>query len=951
MTLIELLVSIGLTGIVVAALSGAIVVILRQQADSGGRLNNARAENGAGLWIPGDLASAGQNVDTTPSATSCFGTCPPGADVGGSNALLLSWSTLVPNAAGTGSVTQLTQVSYRYVFVGGEYQLIRVQCDQVEGNVTCRTNIVLHNLDAPPGGVFVAGETVPDWIIKVSTPPDPGSITVDTGVVSAAATKNAQRVVVTVNGGGTTSNGGGGTKQISLSAGGTNRTLIDSTSVQGAPSLIAARSLCGGAYTLIIDRSGSIGTTDFAKVKAAVVTFVTMFVGTPVRLKLVPFDTLASTMGATSPTWTMSYNMLDQTQADALLTLAQNMTYPAGYTNWEDAMFRTFYNADGTVAQDLPGTVVFFTDGVPTNSRLNNSSSTSPADPPAALPGYSTTMNGNYQQQGFYRANLIAAQFRDTTRFIGVGVGPGITGTETWISGIPGYHYTYTHSYHYNYTHSYHYTYTHSYHYDYSRWYHIEQGYHIGTTMTRWYHMEKKVGSVWSTDSAATNATAPSATERLRFTAPFTLSKTGLSASAVAVADMATSWTPTTGSTNLTLFTAQDIPANPPSDGSDGWSLGRLYTSPYSLWEINTAATSGTAPSSSATPNQRVKFTAPFSFSTVVTMTAAPTNDGATSWTSTTGGTTNQALYTAQDNAGTDSDSTDGWTRAKNFTSPFSLSVVDTVGSGYSGTDPSWARSAKQYSAPFTASDVDTVGAGYSAADPSWSISGKVYSSPFTGSDVDTVGSGYSGTDPSWARSAKQYSLPYTAFDSATTQSVTGAIILARLVANSDTGVPATLVGGKYTNALTANMYVSPDYTNFALALQTIALSQCGGTLTLQTKVGTVAAADPFTYQKTALSDSTGKALVSDMTVVTTTKAFTSGTFDLNISDGTFRTVEIQPSNLSDLTGYTSGTWSCKAGVTPRTFTTVPISGSTWTGIRVKVAANEAVSCIQTVTR
>ena len=146
-------------------------------------------------------------------------------------------------------------------------------------------------------------------------------------------------------------------------------------------------------------------------------------------------------------------------------------------------------------------------------------------------------------------------------------------------------------------------------------------------------------------------------------------------------------------------------------------------------------------------------------------------------------------------------------------------------------------------------------------------------------------------------------------------------------------------------------MYVTPDYTNFGLALQTIALSQCGGTLTLQTKVGTVAAADPFTYQKTAISDSTGKALVSDMTVVTTTKAFTSGTFDLNISDGTFRTVEIQPSNLSDLTGYTSGTWSCKAGVTARTFTSVPIPGSTWTGIRVKVATNEAVSCIQTVTR
>jgi hypothetical protein len=279
------------------------------------------------------------------------------------------------------------------------------------------------------------------------------------------------------------------------------------------------------------------------------------------------------------------------------------------------------------------------------------------------------------------------------------------------------------------------------------------------------------------------------------------------------------------------------------------------------------------------------------------------------------------------------------------------LSDVDTVGSGYSAADPSWAISAKQYTAPFTLSDVDTVGSGYSAADPSWAISAKQYTAPFTLSDVDTVGSGYSSGNASWSRSAKQYSLPYTAYDPAVTSSVTGAKILARLISNSDTGVPALLVGGKYTNALTANMYLTPDYTNFGLALQTIALSQCGGTLTLQTKLGTVAAADPFTYQKAAITDSTGAPLTSDKTVVTTTKSFTSGTFDLNISDGTFRTVEIQPSNLSDLGGYTSGTWSCKAGVTPRTFTLVPIPNSTWTGIKVKVAANEAVSCIQTVTR
>ena len=883
MTLVELLIAIALTGIIATALSGAVVVILNQQSTSNGRLNNARAENGAGLWIPGDLASAGQNVDTSPSIDPCFGACPVGADVGGSNAMMLSWSTLVANSSGQ-SVTKLTQVSYRYVLVGDEYQLIRVQCDQTEGSVTCRTIVVLHNLDSPPDGNFTAGVTVPDWIIKVSTPPDPLAIdpTVTTieGDAPAVAVKNAQRVVVTVNGGGKSAGAGGGTNQISLSAGGTNRTLIDSTSMQGAPSLIAARSLCGGSITLIVDRSGSIGAADFAKVKTAVGQFVTMFVGTPVRLKLVPFDTIASTVGATAPEWTTTYDMLNTSEANALLSEVTNMTYPAGYTNWEDAMFRTFYNADGTVAQDLPGMVVFFTDGVPTNSRLNSSSSSIPADPPAAQPGYSTTVNGQYQQQGFDRANLIAAAFRDTTRFIGVGVGLGISGNQTWTSSVPGYHYNYTRSYHLAY----------------SRYYHIEKGYHADSTVTRWYHMEKNTGStdspVWVDDPNASTSSSlgtSNGKRRLRFSAPFRLSKSSLNASAIASQDMATTWTaPSTGSTNLTLFTAQDVAANPVNDGSDGWSAGRQYTSPYTYWEINTSATSSTSLSSSS----RAAFSEPYSFARSVNLTDSAIANPTTSWaTNAVPTVTNQSLYTAANPGQPDSDSSDGWT-GKSYTSPYSLS------------DP-----------------------------------------------VTTSSTGYSSSDSSWSRSAKQYSLPYTAYDAAVTSTVTGAKILARLVANSDTGVPATLVGGTYTNALTANMYISPDYTNFGLALQTIALSQCGGTLTLQTKVGSTSAADPFTYQKTALTDSAGTALVSDMTVVTTTKQFSSGTFDLNISDGTFRTVEIQPLNLSDLSGYTSGTWSCKAGISPRAFTLVSTASPIFSGIRVKVSANEAVSCVQTVTR
>ena len=47
------------------------------------------------------------------------------------------------------------------------------------------------------------------------------------------------------------------------------------------------------------------------------------------------------------------------------------MPGPMENTNWEDGLFRTFKNSDGTNYRSLPGLVVFFTDGVPTMSRLN----------------------------------------------------------------------------------------------------------------------------------------------------------------------------------------------------------------------------------------------------------------------------------------------------------------------------------------------------------------------------------------------------------------------------------------------------------------------------------------------------------------------------------------------------------------------------------------------------
>ncbi len=230
----------------------------------------------------------------------------------------------------------------------------------------------------------------------------------------------------------------------------------------------------------------------------------------------------------------------------------------------------------------------------------------------------------------------------------------------------------------------------------------------------------------------------------------------------------------------------------------------------------------------------------------------------------------------------------------------------------------------------------------------------KAYSSPFLSWETttqtlynanNTTNDGLDG----W-QVIQDYSLPFASF---TTNSVTmnNSTILTRLIAGNDYGVTGILSGGVYTNATQANMYILPDYTAFPAALQAVALAQCGGTITMQTKVGASAAAEPFTYQTTSTKDVSGTTVNMGQNAVTTSAQFTSGTLDFSISSGQYLTVDIQPQNLSDLTAYQPVSWSCKAGPNVRSFTTIPIAGTTWTGVRVQVAANEAVSCTQTVTR
>jgi len=98
------------------------------------------------------------------------------------------------------------------------------------------------------------------------------------------------------------------------------------------------------------------------------------------------------------------------------------------------------------------------------------------------------------------------------------------------------------------------------------------------------------------------------------------------------------------------------------------------------------------------------------------------------------------------------------------------------------------------------------------------------------------------------------------------------------------------------------------------------------------------------------IKDSAGQVVQSPQTYVETRRQSPSGTFDFDITNGQYVDVDIEPQNFSNLGRYTPAGWSCTAGNVPRSFTTIPIPGAAWSGIRVRVSANEAVSCIQAVT-
>ncbi|MCB0999322.1 MAG: VWA domain-containing protein [Acidimicrobiales bacterium] len=690
LTLVELIVTVMLLGLVVSSLTAAVIVMVREQDNSAGRLNVARSETSVATWLPGDLASA-ETVDVSAGASPCGTSCPASAVTGGSNAIMLSWTSL--EAGRTDAVVSQINVSYRYVQQGDSYDLVRVQCLRVGGAPwTCENLVVIRDMLPPPGDVtFVPGSTSPSWVLQVSQPPadDPAD-----PLDPLAPSKVARQVVITLDGGGDTDGAGGGLNTLTLTSGGSTRSVIDASSTSGTPTFNQARTRCGGNYGLVLDDSGSIGGAMSTVIDGAIA-FVEAFAGTPVKLQVVRFDSAASVVGE-SPR-SRYYDMLVERDVDDLRRELKKLK-ANGATNWEDALHRMFYTETGTVQQVLPDTVLFFTDGEPTWSRLDDTSSRSaPTSTPPRQVELATS-GSSYDQEAFNRAKYIVDQFRGTVDFIGVGVGPAFGNSNNWLDYGRGWHYDY------------------------------ERG----------FHYERRSGSSWNVVDQATYDATAAASRRIR------------------------------------------------------------YSAPYQYWEPTT-----------------------------------------------------KAVYDSTASAG--------------------------------------------------------------------------------------------------RRRTTSYSEPYESYDIVTTRT-RNSVILTRLITGNDFGEPAVSVNGEFVNADTANMYLLPDWDQFAAALESVALAECGGTITIQTRLGGAAVPDPFEYQHTATTDRSGLPLQASKDIVRTTRTYPSGTFDFALEGGEWITVEIQPL-VPASTLYSDAGWSCAAGGKAKAIETFAVEGGPWSGVRVQVRPNEAVSCVMQVNR
>jgi prepilin-type N-terminal cleavage/methylation domain-containing protein len=342
MTLVELLITVTILGIIMTSLTAAMIVILRTEQPIKDNLSESKDITFLQAWIPNDLASAtSRNIDPLYQPT-------PRTTLPGTNVLTLNRADI-----STSGVTTNYVVSYRYVQVRDEWQLQRYEIRNVGLATQTITKVgVAHQLASPP----------PTWN-PTQSPTHAVSVTSRNQVVLRPIGEDVQ---VTFGSGEEFTTGGAG-----LSS--QDQLPTDYTGGIIDPSAPPTR--CGGTVTVVLDTSSSIpaqgGATSLVN---AALGFIDAFSGTPTYLRIVGFDVSAYSY---FPTTAGQYvNILNSTaDLTAMRTKVDNQDSSTARwgsgTNWEDGLWQAFRTTSGTPFSQLPELVVFISDGEPNRNRTN----------------------------------------------------------------------------------------------------------------------------------------------------------------------------------------------------------------------------------------------------------------------------------------------------------------------------------------------------------------------------------------------------------------------------------------------------------------------------------------------------------------------------------------------------------------------------------------------------
>jgi prepilin-type N-terminal cleavage/methylation domain-containing protein len=342
MTLVELLITVTILGIIMTSLTAAMIVILRTEQPIKDNLSESKDITFLQAWIPNDLASAtSRNIDPLYQPT-------PRTTLPGTNVLTLNRADI-----STSGVTTNYVVSYRYVQVRDEWQLQRYEIRNVGLATQNITKVgVAHQLASPP----------PTWN-PTQSPVHAVSVTSRNQVVLRPIGEDVQ---VTFGSGQEFTTGGAG-----LSS--QDQLPTDYTGGIIDPSAPPTR--CGGTVTVVLDTSSSIpsqgGATSLVN---AALGFIDAFSGTPTYLRIVGFDVSAYSYYPTSAG--QYVNILNpSTNLTAMRTKIDNQDLSnarwGGGTNWEDGLWQAFRTTSGTAFSQLPELVVFISDGEPNRNRTN----------------------------------------------------------------------------------------------------------------------------------------------------------------------------------------------------------------------------------------------------------------------------------------------------------------------------------------------------------------------------------------------------------------------------------------------------------------------------------------------------------------------------------------------------------------------------------------------------